>query len=79
MKLTPSVLRKLVLEEVAKLKSDNLKADAAKETDADDLADSLENHIDFLKALKIKESKLSKQLQTVREQKARAIKKIVGE
>lgn len=79
MKLTPSVLRKLVLEEVAKLKSEKLKADSAKETDADEFADSLEKHVDMLKALKIKESKLAKELESVREQKALAIKKLAGE
>lgn len=76
MKLTPSVLRTLVLEEVAKLKSEKLKSDGPKETDADEYADSLENHIDFLKALKIKESRLAKQLNAVREQKARVVKKL---
>ena len=78
MKLTPSILRKLVLEEVAKLKSEKLKADAADEVEADELADTLENHIDFLKALKIKESRLTKQAQAVREQRAKLFKKIIG-
>lgn len=77
MKLTPEMLRKLVMEEVAKLKSDSLKADAAKETDADELADSLEHHIDFIKALKIKEAKLKSALKQVSEQKTAAYRRIL--
>jgi len=78
MKLTSSMLRTLVMEEVAKLKSDKLDAEAAKETDADALADSLENHIDYVKALKIKESRLVSQLKQVREQKEKIVRKIIG-
>jgi hypothetical protein len=77
MKLTPALLRKLVLEEVSKLKSDAVDNDAAVETDADELADSLEKHIDFIKALKIKESKLNASLKKVREQKALAYRRIL--
>jgi hypothetical protein len=72
------MLRTLVMEEVAKLKSDKLDTKAAKETDADELADSLENHIDYVKALKIKESRLVSQLKQVREQKEKIVRKIIG-
>lgn len=77
MKLTPTLLRKLVLEEVSKLKSDDVKTDT-KEVDADELADTLEKHIDFIKALKIKEAKLSETLKKVREQKNLAYRRILS-
>lgn len=76
MKLTPSVLRKLVLEEVAKLKSEKLKGDSAKEVDADEFADSLEHQVNALKAWGIKEAKLNRELAIVRERKARLVKKL---
>lgn len=78
MKLTPGLLKKLVMEEVAKLKSDNLKDDGAKEVDADEFADTLEKHIDIIKALRIKEAKLNQQLKLVRERKARLTKRVLG-
>ena len=78
MKLTSSMLRNLVMEEVAKLKSKELDSDAAKETDADELADSLENHIDYVKALKIKEARLLQQLRQVRESKQKAYLRILS-
>jgi len=78
MKLTSSMLRNLVMEEVAKLKSKELDSDAAKETDADELADSLENHIDYVKALKIKEARLLQQLRQVRESKQKAYRRILS-
>lgn len=80
MKLTPEILKKLVLEEVAKLKSDSLKGVEAKEVGADEMgADAtLEKKIDYAKALKLKEEKLSKALAAVREERARVVKKILG-
>ena len=60
-KLTPSLLRKIVLEEKRKImetleqgkeESEDVKAD---ETEAAELADTLEQDIDFMAALKIKE------------------------
>lgn len=77
MKLTPAILRKLVMEEVAKLKSDALDADLADETDADEYADSLEHHIDFVKALKIKEARLKRELKQISERKNAAYQKIL--
>jgi len=78
MKLTSSMLRNLVMEEVAKLKSKELDSDAAKETDADEFADSLENHIDYVKALKIKEARLLQQLRQVRESKQKVYRNILS-
>jgi len=81
-KLTPSLLRKIVLEEKKKIietleqgkeESEKIKAD---EVDADELADSLEKDIDFMAALKIKESMLKKKYQKVQIAKKRLLKKI---
>lgn len=77
-KLTPAMLRKLVLEEKAKMlqESDPVEAgitDTAKvkpeEVDAADLADTLAKDIDFMAALKIQENKLKSRLRRVNEQK----------
>jgi len=54
--LTPSLLKRIIAEEKRKLKVDT------KEVKAKDLASSLANHVDYLKALKIQESKLRKKL-----------------
>ena len=81
-KLTPSLLKRLVLEEKRKImetleqgKEDSEKV-AADETDADELADSLEKDIDFMAALKIQESMLKKKYKKVQDAKARLVKRI---
>ena len=69
-KLTPMLLKKIVTEEVAKFGDMKSTEDAAKETeevDADEFADTLEKKVDFMKALKIEESKLAKRLTSIRE------------
>ena len=85
-KLTPSMLKRIIKEEAAKLREETAetvvvadgKPATAEEVDADELADTQAQHIDFIKALKIKESKLLKQLKLVQEQKAKAIKKALA-
>lgn len=81
-KLTPALLRKLVLEEKRKIMetleqnkddSEKVKAD---EVEADELADALEQDIDFMAALKIQESMLKKKYRKVQAAKARLYKKI---
>ncbi len=81
-KLTPSLLKRLVLEEKRKImetleqgKEDSEKV-AADETDADELAASLEKDIDFMAALKIQESMLKKKYKKVQDAKARLVKRI---
>lgn len=81
-KLTPSLLKKIVLEEKKKIletleqgKEDSEKV-AAEETDADKLADALEKDIDFMAALKIQESMLKKRYAKVQAAKKRLVKKI---
>lgn len=79
MKLTKDLLRKLVKEETAKFGAQEDVEDRAKdteETDADEYADSLGKHIDFIKALKIEEARLQRRLVKINEQKIRTMKKI---
>ena len=73
-KLTPAILRKIVLRERAKLSEssdpivdgvenpDDVKAE---EVDAADLAGSLEKDIDHMKVLQIKEARLRKKLHKI--------------
>jgi hypothetical protein len=64
MKLTRNLIRKLISEEIEK---------KAEEVDADSYADALEKKIDFVKALKLEEARLSKRLKRIKEQKERAM------
>lgn len=83
-KLTPRMLRKLVFEEKKNM-LENFGAEepvekAAKDTDeveADDLADSIEQDIDWMKALKIKESKLRRSLRRVNEAKKQLRRRVI--
>lgn len=86
-KLTPDMLKKIIKEEAAKLREEAAadtvvvqdgKPAKAEEVDADEYADAAEQHVDFLKALKIKEAKLLKQLKLVREQRARVVQKALA-
>ena len=71
MKLTPELIKRLVREEFEK----SFDVDT-EETDADDYADALVKKIDFVKALKIEESRLNERLIKIREQKEKTIKSI---
>jgi hypothetical protein len=72
MRITSTFLKRIVLEEMDKMKP---LADA-EEVDADGLADTLEKKIDYVKALKIEESRLLKRLKKIREQKVKTMKSI---
>mgnify|MGYP000976698968 FL=1 len=86
MKLSARVLKQLVQEEVKKFgKPEDLEKVAKKteEVDADEFADTLEKHIDMMKALKIEEgkiqaflSKATKRLEKIKEQKTKLAKLI---
>lgn len=85
-RLTPSMLRRLVLEEKAKMlkESDPIEAgieDVAKvapeEVDAGDEAGSIAKDIDFVAALKIEEAKLKKKLRKVNEAKKKLNRRII--
>jgi hypothetical protein len=85
MKLTTTVLKKIIAEEVAKFKEAKLFGDMkdvedvdADEVDADELADSLEHHIDHYKALGLEESRLVKRLAQIQEAKKRVAKKVAN-
>ena len=74
--LTPSILRRIILEEKERLINesdpfvagiDDVEKVKADEIDAEDLADTLAKEIDHIKALKIKESRLVKEVRAVRE------------
>jgi hypothetical protein len=85
MRLTPELLRRIVLEEASKMKFGKMRTtkDAAKETeevDADELADSLENQVNYAKALKLEEARLRKRLKRIAETRgniARTISRLV--
>lgn len=80
LKLTPKLLKRIIEEEVAKfgdMEDTEKRAKDTEEVDADEQAGALEKHIDFVKALKIEETRLTKRFQKVREAKQRALKRIV--
>jgi hypothetical protein len=78
MKLTSKVLRKIIEEEAAKFTRDTPEEASkdAEETEADEYADSLEKHVDMLKALKIEETRLTRRMKRISEQKRILAKKI---
>ena len=74
-RMTPNQLKRFIVKEAKRLsetleqgKDDVEKVDA-KEVDADKLAKTLEKDVDFMKALKIKESRLKKRLAQIAEAK----------
>jgi len=81
-KLTPALLKQIILEEASKLDADKKKhekelvavAAKTKEVDADEYADTLEKEIDHAAALKVKEAVLRSKLRKVQEA-AKASKK----
>ena len=54
--LTPQLLRRIVMEEMAKLRESEELVGDAEEVDADELADTLEKSVNFTKLLKLKEA-----------------------
>ena len=85
-RLTPNLLRKMVMEEKRRLRetSDPIAAGIsdpayanAEEVDADDQANTLEKDIDHLKVLKIKERRLRRKLNQIQEAKVRARRRIM--
>ena len=76
-KLTPTILKKMVLQEKRRImevletgEEDSEKvANKTDEVDADDQANTLAKDIDHVKALKIKEARLKKALQRINETK----------
>lgn len=76
MKLTPELLRQLVLEEMSKFKAMKDVEDVdADEVDADGYAKKLEAPLDHTKHLKLKEARLIRELNKVRAERRRAVGK----
>jgi hypothetical protein len=79
MKLTSEILKKMILDEASKFgKMKDVEDVKAEEVDADKLADALEKHIDYVKALKIEESRLKKRLAKIAETRTRIAKTLLG-
>jgi len=81
MKLTSQLLRRIIEEEVAKfgdMEDTEKRAKDTEEVDADEFGSdkAAEKHIDFIKALKIEESRLRRRLVKIQETKKRLLKKI---
>jgi hypothetical protein len=75
MRLTPKMLKKLILDEAGKFgKMQDVEDVEAREVDADEFADSLEKKIDYVKALKLEESRLRKRLAKIAETRTRVVK-----
>lgn len=77
MKLTNKLLRRIIEEEVSKFgKMEKVEDVKAEETDADEFASSLEKKLDFLKALKIEETRLLRRLARITETRRRLARTI---
>jgi len=85
-KLSLKSLRKIILEEMATINEQGLSGEledtekAAKdvpEKDASEMADTLEQNIDFMKALKIQEKKLVNSLKRIREVRSKLMSNIL--
>ena len=86
-KLTPAILRRIVLQEkrrMMKETSDPVAAGIedpekvdAEEVDADEYADSLEKDIDHLKVLKVHEQRLRKKLRKIQEARRKVRKNLL--
>ena len=80
-KINPRILKKLVMEELAKmtgeLEDTEKVAKEVPETDASEFASALEQNIDFMKALNIQEARLVKKLKKIQEAKSKIGKRIL--
>jgi len=81
MKLTSNLLRKIIAEEVAKfgdMESTEERASDAEEVAADEFGSdkALEKKIDYIKALKIEETRLRNRLKKIVETRARILRGI---
>ena len=76
-KLTPAVLRKIVMQESLSGELEPIEKVDAEEVDADELADSLEKDIDHAKVLKLEESRLRNRLRRVQSARKKIAKRIL--
>ena len=76
-KLTPDVLRKLVVQEALSGKLEPIEKVEAEEVDAADQAQALEKHIDHAKVLKLEEERVTKRLRKIQEARKMIHEKIL--
>lgn len=79
MKLTSQLLKKIIAEELAKFKDAGVVSDVeAEEVDADEQGSdkALEKKIDFIKALKIEETRIRNRLKKVIETRTRVLRSL---
>ena len=76
-KLTPDVLRKLVVQEALSGELEPVENVEADEVEASDQAQALEKHIDHAKVLKLEEERVTKRLRKIQEARRRVHKKIL--
>ena len=86
-KMTPNMLKRMIVQEAKRLRMEVLetgKEDIEKaaadteEVDAGEYADSIEQDIDWMKALKIHERRLVRKLREVRSAKSRLSKRLTS-
>ena len=82
-RITPSFLKKIIIDEARKLRvetleqgKDDVEAVSTDEVEADEFADTLEKEIDFIKALKIKEARLIESLKRIRSKRDKMRRRI---
>jgi hypothetical protein len=82
-KLTPKLLRKLVLQEKKRIREtlesgtlEDVEKVKGEEVEADEYADSIEQDIDWMKALKIHERRLKTKLKRVQENRGKLRRRI---
>lgn len=84
-KMTPNLLKRMIVQEARRLRMEVLEtgkedsekvAAATDEVDADEFADSIEQDIDWMKALKIHERRLVRKLQEVRNAKKKVSRRL---
>ena len=76
-KLTPAVLRKIVMQESLSGELEPIEKVDAEEVDAGELAGSLEKDIDHAKVLKLEESRLRNRLRRVQSARKKIAKRIL--
>lgn len=79
MKLTSRLLKRIIREEASKfgdMESTEDRASDTDEVDADGYADALEKKLDFMKALKIEETRLRRRLTKIAETRRRLARRI---
>ena len=84
-RVTPNSLKRMIVEEARKLRKEVLEtgkedpekvAAATDEVEADEFADSIEQDIDWMKALKIHERRLVRKLQEVKKTRQKLSRRI---